>query len=97
MAQNNLSDFARWAYGKLTSHPISQIEQTLNTGKPPSKRESYPSNSVQAAPSIASSRSTGDSFKRYGPAAPAGKWSKAAAGKNAPKRRSFTSSLKEGK
>jgi hypothetical protein len=40
-SSSGASDFRsliNWAYEKATSHPISQIEHTLNTGKPPEKK-----------------------------------------------------------
>ena len=37
--QSDLGRFANWVYQKATSHPIGQIEDTLNTGKPPEKKK----------------------------------------------------------
>lgn len=72
MAANGPSgamDFARWLYARATSHPIGQIEQTLNTGKPPQpKTATAPSIPVsKLAPAKPSPRG----FRRYGPKAPA--------------------------
>ena len=37
--ESDIGKFANWVYQKATSHPISQIEETLKTGKPPKKPE----------------------------------------------------------
>ena len=36
--KSELGQLVDWAYQKATSHPLGQIEQTLNTGKPPAKQ-----------------------------------------------------------
>lgn len=70
MAANGAGDamnFAKWLYGRATSHPIGQIEQTLATGKPPRPK------AAPASPGIPPSTVPAQRFKRYGPATPAGK------------------------
>jgi hypothetical protein len=46
MAQDSgwedFKQLGKWAYAKATSHPISKIEGTLNTGKPPATPQAAP-------------------------------------------------------
>lgn len=62
-------DFARWLYARATSHPIGQIEQTLNTGKPPQPKMTTAPSTPAAKSSPAKPSPSG--FRRYGPKAPA--------------------------
>lgn len=68
MAGNSIGDatsFVKWLGQKATARPIQQIEQTLNTGKPPAPK------AVPASPGIPPSTIPKQRFRRYGPAAPA--------------------------
>jgi hypothetical protein len=63
--KSELGQFANWVYQKATSHPIGQIEETLQTGKPPVKQ---PEKELIPAPAPAANKQP--AFRRYGPPAP---------------------------
>lgn len=65
--KSELGELVSWAYQKATSHPLGQIEQTLNTGKPPAKKPA--SSPVQDAQQMVAARNQArrDAYdKKYG-------------------------------